>query len=470
MAEFADWLDQLTHKLLHQRTGLVALHAEDVTSGTFGLKTGGGAYTFVGSSPDVLTISGSNGNLRINDRVSANWWALYSSSDIFRFWRGADIALIGSDYITVDNTRIGRGGFYGDFACFARADRWAAGQYALLQGTGGDTYLNTYSSGYVRYQNNDRLIWDVNTVEVRANSFCVPGSGGTKPIYIKAWNDSAHVIQYYQPGDFAEMATWNRWKFWTNNALWFELGTAIDGIRSNTWLRADNGGTGWYNNTEGCGETAGNIFGTSDSIQPQHGETMLLCRKVSQGGWATAGLTSFGESIVTVPYMFLHANGCCSTSWRKNSGAQDITNVNGGGACDWVYAANHPICSERARKHNISVAEEYGLKTIRGLKPHKFQYTPTDEVEIWQWEKWKHDRAIGIWHHPPNEHCGWDDWHVGYFAEEMENLVPEIVGHHPDGTPRGIDYGNLVVVAIAAINELADRVEDLEAELASSRR
>ena len=146
-----------------------------------------------------------------------------------------------------------------------------------------------------------------------------------------------------------------------------------------------------------------------------------------------------------------------------------MTQITSGGGCATVWAAAHSICSEEARKRNISVADEYGLKTLRSLKVKKFQYVPTSEDEIWAWEMWKHDRERGVWVHPPSEHMGWDTWHIGFMAEEMVNLVPEVVGFHPDGKPKGIDYGNLVVVAIAAINELADRVEDLEAKLYALR-
>lgn len=236
----------------------------------------------------------------------------------------------------------------------------------------------------------------------------------------------------------------------------------------NGWMRAYGSGEGWYSEG-GAGEYGTNTrFGVADnkSVETQNTETAIMARKISQGGWATAGLENFADAATAVPWITLHASGCCTVSWRKDSNASDIRPINSGGGCDWIYAASYQSCSEAARKRNVSIADEYGLKTLRQLQTKRFQYQPTDEQEIWAWECWKHDRERGVWVNPPSEHMRWEDWHIGYMAEEVVNLVPEIVGLHPDGKPQGIDYSKLVVVAIAAINELADRIEDLEAAMA----
>lgn len=246
--------------------------------------------------------------------------------------------------------------------------------------------------------------------------------------------------------------------------------SANNGFMSNNgWYRQNSGaGTGWYNENQGCGMMGGSRFGITDDVECQHNETQLMGTKLSQGGWQTSGLQNFADSNTSVCWNTLHASGCCTVSWRKDSLASDIRPINSGGGCDWIYAASYQSCSEQARKRNIHAAPEYGLKTLRRLETKRFQYQPTDEQEIWAWELWKHHREIGVWVTPPSEHMRWEDWHIGYMAEEIVNLVPEIVGLHPDGKPQGIDYSKLVVVAIAAINELADRVEDLEAALERS--
>lgn len=357
--------------------------------------------------------------------------------------------------------RMGQSGYGSNYAAFGYgAIGIATTTYAFMQEAGGEIYVNSNVRGSLRNGNNEKLAW-------ASTGVLIPQT----PLYFKTMGDNAHRLQYYAPGDFMEYFTWQEHKFWCQNALWGSIGPNAAGILCNSgWLRLTDGAVGWFNNTEGCGMRAGNLFGSSDSIDPQHNETQVVGRKLSQGGWATAGIESFSEASNGVPYITNHANGCCTNSWRKNSGASDATNVNSGGGCDWVYAANHPICSEEARKHNVSVIDDYGLKTLRGLEAKRYQYKPTDEWEIWTWESWKSETAAGKWPHAPSEHMGWETWHIGYFAEEMINLVPEVVGLHPDGTPRGIDYGNLIVVVIEAVKELADRVEDLEALIAKERR
>lgn len=470
MAEYVSWIDQLTHRLLHQKVGLVGLHAEDVTSGPFGANTGGGDYVFPGN----VTITGKLRSIgAANPSRSYFWDGLElghpSSTPYIDFHRNANPEEATDYNIRLINESNGYLVMYG-------------GWFKSPGGfdTNGTTLLGTAGRNWFK------------DTEVSAGSgLRVGGAWGYYGIYAESGDvvvGAASGINRFQSGtiifDCANyIYTWGgsagwdigggvRHKFWNDGEAWhnsiglngdngYNAGLVITG---GGWIRHMTADIGWHNEARGAGMMGASTFG-NQTCTTNNNETTIIARKISQGGWATAGLSSFGESTSMVPYISMHANGCCTTNWRKDSGASYVVDVNSGGGCDWVYAANHPICSERARKRNISVAEEYGLKTIRLLKPHKFQYTPTSEDEIWQWEKWKYDRSIGVWTHPPSEHMGWDDWHVGYFAEEMVNLVPEIVGLHPDGTPKGIDYGNLVVVAIAAINELADRVEDLEARM-----
>lgn len=470
MPDIISWLDSLTHKLIHQRAGNVPVHAEDVVSGAFGFNTGngnysfpadlsaaGGAFTITGGKLTWTSATGTNmvtagagAGLEFRERTDQTPWVLYSDAGIARLWRSGS----------------------GDRFHFESGGRSRHGY-----GFSGDTLVGPWpaDTAYSHIANTNNTIASSSAYGLlisNGGDYCYVGGG---EVWFRAKNNGATKAVMLSDGN---IEFWNhqggyKHKFWTDGEYWGNsIGLAGDNgynaglvITGGGWIRHMTADIGWHNEARGAGMMGASTFG-NQTCTTNNNETTIIARKISQGGWATAGLSSFGESTSMVPYISMHASGCCTTNWRKDSGASYVVDVNSGGGCDWVYAANHPICSERARKRNISVAEEYGLKTIRLLKPHKFQYTPTSEDEIWQWEKWKYDRSIGVWTHPPSEHMGWDDWHVGYFAEEMVNLVPEIVGLHPDGTPKGIDYGNLVVVAIAAINELADKVEDLEAALA----
>lgn len=51
---------------------------------------------------------------------------------------------------------------------------------------------------------------------------------------------------------------------------------------------------------------------------------------------------------------------------------------------------------------------------------------------------------------------------VGLIAEEVNVVVPEVVGKDFEGNPNSVDYSKLVAVLINAVNELTARVEALE--------
>lgn len=92
----------------------------------------------------------------------------------------------------------------------------------------------------------------------------------------------------------------------------------------------------------------------------------------------------------------------------------------------WVSA------SDRSLKTNIKDIS-YGLETIEKIQPRSFEYIKTGEPSI------------------------------GFIAQEMETVVPEIVSDGGMGT-KGISYGQLTAVLVKAVQELSDRVEELESD------
>lgn len=423
-------------------TGL-SVPAGNVVAGVFGANVGYGTYTFKkltvdDTAVDNFTVQGSGSTFKLVARDAADFAAFYRTSGVTKIWDSVP--------------GVDRFSFFqdGEFDCHhigVNGDNNANVGVKITTGTGGtglyfdDVVSDTKIQLYTDY-----------VIGVRAATMYFRTNGGN--INFEAPNGS--WAMYYGP---------------TAVGSGVERGFNIQGNDESgeryarNWFRSYTAGYGWYNNQQGVGLMGNNQFGSTGCVNTQNDETQILARKISQGGWATAGLESYGNSTTMIPYMTLHANGCCTSSWRKDSGQSYMVVVNSGSNCDWVYAANHPVCSEEGKKHNISLCTDYGLKTLRKLQVKRFQYTPASEDEIWGWESWKHDRERGVWTVPPSEHMGWDTWHIGYMAEEMFNLVPEVVGCYADGKPKGIDYGNLIVVVIEAMNELADRIEDIEAKM-----
>ena len=81
---------------------------------------------------------------------------------------------------------------------------------------------------------------------------------------------------------------------------------------------------------------------------------------------------------------------------------------------------------------------DYGLDTIKALKPRKYKMKLNDSEQI------------------------------GFIAQEVESLIPEVVdtGETPDGEEqKGMSYGHLTAVLTKAIQELSAKVEELESKI-----
>ena len=81
---------------------------------------------------------------------------------------------------------------------------------------------------------------------------------------------------------------------------------------------------------------------------------------------------------------------------------------------------------------------DYGLDIVKALKPRKYKMKLDDTEQ------------------------------VGFIAQEVESLVPEVVdtGETPDGEEqKGMSYGHLTAVLTKAIQELSAKVEELESKI-----
>lgn len=228
------------------------------------------------------------------------------------------------------------------------------------------------------------------------------------------------------------------------------------------WFRANDDG-GLYIQYDLWGlKGDGDFYGISENS-----EQRLTMHRISQGGYASAALESRGNNN-SVPYVSFHAAGERAGAWRKDNGAWNMVWIDQNGNCNSVFGSGFGTCSDEARKTDISIMEGLGLKTIRGLEPKVYRYHPVTEDQIWATMMDRDERAEGKWKYRVGQQESWEQWHVGYMAEEIYNRFPLAAYLDPlDNRPWAIDYGRLVIAAISAINELADRVEELEGELES---
>ncbi len=243
---------------------------------------------------------------------------------------------------------------------------------------------------------------------------------------------------------------------------------AYDGIylRNSAWYRTQGGG-GFYLADALWGlKSAG---GGGRTATTENNECRLIIERISQGGWATSAIENRGGS-GSVPQYAFHANGERANQLRKDNGGWNGVWVDQNSNCASFFSAGFGTCSDEARKTDIAVFEDIGLKTIRGLVPKTYRYHPVTEDQIWSTMKDRQERADGKWKYRVGQQESWEQVHVGYMAEEIYNRFPLAAFLDPiDERPWAIDYGKLVIAAISAINELADKVEELEAQLEKER-
>lgn len=154
---------------------------------------------------------------------------------------------------------------------------------------------------------------------------------------------------------------------------------------------------------------------------------------------------------VTAPSYTLEVEGTAAFGGLSNDGTGFYACVN---ASTGELSTSTTACGASSERFKENIVElTYGIDTIMDLRPVSFD--------------WKKDFL-------PN-----GTPQVGLIAEEVEEVVPEVIGYGPDGEVQNLDYPKLVAVVIAAlqdvwekltghdekINELEERIEELEARL-----
>jgi hypothetical protein len=111
-----------------------------------------------------------------------------------------------------------------------------------------------------------------------------------------------------------------------------------------------------------------------------------------------------------------------------------------------------------ARLKNGIESLEYGLETVKQMRPVRFQWTEQLEVPVQRLDGLTLPQVI-----QPREALGAQD-EVGLLAQDVETLVPEIVTEDSTGLKR-VDYAKLVPVLIKAVQELSEANEQLRSDV-----
>lgn len=150
------------------------------------------------------------------------------------------------------------------------------------------------------------------------------------------------------------------------------------------------------------------------------------------GGTITGNLT-FSNTALTIQHWdtdnginrYIHANGGSIGFLNSGAGWAAYSANNG----DWVASGNVGAYSDRKHKKDIETIEN-ALELVERLRGVRYVNRRTEEK------------------------C------VGVIAQEVQEVLPEVVGTSPDGLY--VDYGKIVGPLIEAVKALAARVKKLE--------
>ena len=108
-----------------------------------------------------------------------------------------------------------------------------------------------------------------------------------------------------------------------------------------------------------------------------------------------------------------------------------------------ILRGNGAACTASSIRFKDNVSDlEYGLEDVKKLRAISFTYKP--------------------------EMNSGTSTHLGFLAEEVESIIPELVTYNNDGQIQGIDYPTVSVVLAKAIQELNLNLESIASTTASS--
>ncbi len=100
-------------------------------------------------------------------------------------------------------------------------------------------------------------------------------------------------------------------------------------------------------------------------------------------------------------------------------------------------------CSASSARFKDNVVDlTYGLDDINALRPVTFTYK----------EEYSSDQSV----------------HLGLIAEEVEEIIPEVVNKDAEGRPESISYDHLIALLIKGIQQLSVRIGAIEVQLAAA--
>ena len=464
-----------------------------------------GGYVGGGATSET---SSTNGYLSLGNRVSNVMTEVVRITDgnvgIGTTSPGAKLVVVGNGTASV---AIG-GGAYTDYSSISLNGSLASGQYNLLSGYADKTlYINRPAGADILFRENNgtaQMVIKQTTGNIGIGTtspfakLSIKGAGTTTGVNFQTTNsadtplvtvlDSGNVgIGTVSPGAMLTIVgtpaggstnvglniydnTGNGVGIWTSNAVG-KIGTpnAVDvAFMANNSekmrILQSNGNVGigttspgsllhLYQNTVGVGTGNGLMIeqdGAGDALMQflltgtarwQMGVDNSDSRtfKIGVGSdWATnigLAITTTGNVGIgsTAPNYKLTVNGTVAFQSLANNGTGYYVCANAGTG---ELATSTTACGASSERFKTNINDlTYGLDTVLQLRPVSFN--------------WKSDFINS------------SSTQIGFIAEEVNSLIPEVIGHDDKGTIMNLDYPKLTSVLVNAVKELNLKIESI---------
>ena len=250
---------------------------------------------------------------------------------------------------------------------------------------------------------------------------------------------------YWQGGYLPSSGYGDSWHRLLPSYTGYGHGDSCDnGLSSNAWEVLIGGAGVTGDNYEirvavhlPSGRTAKNISITISEMR--RGMTFTDLSSNAAGDWSTQTDSGTDAQNYVWSKSFITTNtpsdAGSNYNYRRNylSSNQHLYWYNGANQAYLHLNGSWTNASDIAYKKDIEEIT-YGIETVKQIKPRKYKHKGNDEND------------------------------VGFIAQELETVVPEVVSGEEGG--KGVSYGNLTAVLTKALQEAIVKIETLEAKVA----
>ena len=311
-------------------------------------------------------------------------------------------------------------------------------QYALLAGRSGGQSLTggTAANDDITIQGTSNSTRATSYVNLQPNGGFV-GVGTTSPAFNFSVQGNGLFSGNLSIAALTATSTISIGSMSGSNMLLNQDGAALTDLRWTTDARvrfSTNSGSSFGTAYEPSGGTGGIRIGqTTAGYSYIIGGANLLFNPVGGNGNVGIGTTTPDRKLT------VSRGGVVMTSLANNSTGYYacVTTTSG------ELSTSTTACGASSIKYKENVLPiTYGLDAVRQLNPVSFD--------------WKQGFMPNATHQ------------IGFIAEEVELVIPEIIGYGPDGEVMNLDYPKLTAVLTKAVQELNDRVEYLSSVASST--